>query len=106
MRFKLEITVGGSVLSTGDVAGALRRIADQLTTRYGEGGALGSNIDRAISDDVGVIGRYAVVGGRAWEPDPDNLSLQESLRELALSLEHGLHPLQRAAGAELRKRIP
>jgi hypothetical protein len=28
-----------------------------------------------------------------------------TLEELALSLEHGHHPLQRAAGAELRKRL-
>lgn len=69
MRLKLEINIGGPVLSCGDVADKLRCIANQLIGRYGEGGPLGSNIDRAIEVDGVTVGRYAVVDGAAWQPD-------------------------------------
>lgn len=105
MRLKLEINVNdshGIIGNVGDAIEALRCVANQLETRYGYGGALGTNIDRSITVDGQVVGRCAVVQGAAWQEVP---GFPSWLAEAVLSMEHDHNPAVRYCGDQLRKRM-
>jgi hypothetical protein len=107
MRFRLELNVNdvhGHITSNLDVADKLRCVANQLELRYGSDAVTNTGIDLNITADDGlcaVVGRYAVVEGKAWDPAP----LPSWLTEAVLSMEHDHNPAVRYCGDQLRKRL-